>query len=183
MIAARCVTGASGEMVPVIPINTMVAGIKAVYPLRVCFRTLKGVLWETARFIYPRDTISPLSPLYDSLKTGGMEWGFLKVIEPNKGNNLLFTTCWDVTQVRFKVFIQSEAPGSFLLVPRVAAVGVPPVQLWETQSGEGVRVRVLGIPRLALAPRFGHTDGPPVVHTCAVIALVIWKNTKEKSQL
>lgn len=103
--------------------------------------------------------------------------------EQSKGKNLLFTACWDVTQVRFKVFIQSEAPGSLLLIPRVAAVGVPSIQLWEPEGGEGVRVRVLGIPRLALAPRFGHTDGPPVVHTCAVIALVICKNTKEKPQL
>lgn len=53
------------------------------------------------------------------------------------------------------------------------------VQLWETEGGKGVCVGVLGIPRLALAPWFGHTDGPPVVHTCAVIALMIWK-TEEK---
>lgn len=93
--------------------------------------------------------------------------------EYNKRNELLFTTCWDVTHVRLKVFIQSEAPGSFLLIPWVAAVGMASIQLWETEGGEGVHVWVLGIPRLALAPRFGHTDSPPVVHTCTVIALVI----------
>lgn len=86
---------------------------------------------------------------------------------------MLFTTCWDVTQVRLKVFVQGEAPGSFLLIPGVAAVGVPPVQLREAEGGEGVRVRVLGIPRLALAPGFGDADSPPVVHARAVIALVI----------
>lgn len=90
-----------------------------------------------------------------------------------------FTTCWDVTQVRLKIFIQGEAPGSLLLIPWVAAVGVASIQLWEAEGGKGVRVGVLGIPRLALASWFGHTDGPPVVHTCAVIALVIWK-TEEK---
>lgn len=65
---------------------------------------------------------------------------------------MLFTTCWDVTQVGLKVFIQGEAPGSFLLVPWVAAVGMPSVQLWEAEGGEGVGVGVLGVPRLALAP-------------------------------
>lgn len=72
--------------------------------------------------------------------------------EHNKGKDLLFTTCWDVTQVRFKVFIQSEAPGSFLLIPWVATVGMSSIQLWETEGGEGVCMGVLGIPRLALAP-------------------------------
>lgn len=86
---------------------------------------------------------------------------------------MLFTTGRDVAQVGFKVFIQGEAPGSFLLVPWVAAVRVSSVQLREAEGSEGVRVGVLGIPRLALAPRFGDTDGAPVVHTCAVIALVI----------
>lgn len=62
-----------------------------------------------------------------------------------------FTTCWDVTQVRLKIFIQGEAPGSLLLIPWVAAVGVASIQLWEAEGGKGVRVGVLGIPRLALA--------------------------------
>ena len=92
----------------------------------------------------------------------------------------VFTTCWDVAQVKLIVFIQGEAPGRFLLIPRVAAVGVSSIQLWEAEGGEGVRVGILGIPGLALAPRFGHTDGAPVVHACAIVALVIW-NTWKKS--
>lgn len=50
---------------------------------------------------------------------------------------------------------------------------MPSVQLWEAEGGEGVGVGVLGVPRLALAPGLGDTDGPPVVHARAVIALVI----------
>ena len=73
-------------------------------------------------------------------------------VDHNKGNDLLFTTCRDVAQFRLKVFIQGEAPGRFLLVPWVAAVGMPPIQLREAEGSEGVRVGVLGIPRLALAP-------------------------------
>lgn len=65
---------------------------------------------------------------------------------------MVFTTCWDVTQVGLKVLIQGEAPGSFLLIPWVAAIGVPSIQFWETEGGEGVCVGILGIPRLALAP-------------------------------
>lgn len=87
--------------------------------------------------------------------------------------NDLFTTCWDVTQVRLKVFIQSKAPGSFLLVARVAAVGVAPVELRKAQGREAVCVWVLRVPRLALASRLGYTDSSPVVYTCAIVALVI----------
>lgn len=121
---------------------------------------------------------SPL-PLYTILlREGAWSADLLKWLNPLKAMTV-FTTCWDVAQVRLIVFIQGEAPGSFLLIPWVAAVGVPSVQLWEAEGGEGVCVWVLGIPRLALAPWFGHTDSSPVVHTCAVIALVIWKTQKK----
>lgn len=61
-----------------------------------------------------------------------------------------------------------------MFVPRVAAVRVSPVQLRVADGQVGVAVRILGVPRLTLTPRLGHTDCPSVVCPAVVVALVIW---------
>lgn len=60
------------------------------------------------------------------------------------------TTDGDVTELHPDAFVQGEAPGGFVFVPRVTAVGVTPVQLRVAHRQEGVAVWVLGVPRLTL---------------------------------
>lgn len=61
-----------------------------------------------------------------------------------------------------------------MFVPGVAAVRVSSIQLRIADSLVGVTVRILGVPRLTLTPRLGHTDGPSIVCPAVVVTLVIW---------
>lgn len=83
------------------------------------------------------------------------------------------TTGRHVAKLGLEVLVQGEAPRGVLLVPGVAAVGVPPVELRVPDGGEGVRVGVLRVPGLALPPRPRHAHRAPVVHPRAVVAFVI----------
>lgn len=60
-----------------------------------------------------------------------------------------------------------------MFVPGVAAVRVSSVQLRVADGQVGVAVRILGVPRLTLTARLGHTDCPSVVRPAVVVALVI----------
>lgn len=85
------------------------------------------------------------------------------------------TTDGDVTELHADPLVQCEAPGGLVLVPRVAAVRVSSVQLWVADGQVAVAVRILGVPRLTLPARPGHTDGPSVVCPAVVVTLVIWR--------
>lgn len=87
------------------------------------------------------------------------------------------TTDGYVAELHADPIIQSETPGGFVLIPRVAAVGVSTVQLRVTDRQEGVAVGVLGVPGLTLSARLGQTDSPAVVCPTAVVALVICRTT------
>lgn len=62
-----------------------------------------------------------------------------------------------------------------MFVPRVAAVRVSSVQLQVADGQVAVAVRILGVPRLTLTARLGHTDRPSVVRPAVVVTLVIWR--------
>lgn len=79
----------------------------------------------------------------------------------------------DITELHAHPLVQREAPGGLKFVAGVAAVRVSSVQLRVAHGQVGVAVRVLGVPRLTLAPRLGHADRPSVIRPAAVVTLVI----------